>query len=270
MGWTGRRNSTCTCSASSRRRGTARSWTSAGGANAPCWRGSSSRGTRWSRPIGWSTASGATSRPPTPMARCRPTSATSAGGSSPTRAPGSATESSRGPDPATCCAWHRTPSTRGSSRPRSRRRPGWHPGTRCARWSPRCGCGGDRRTPTTPASRGPRRRSPGSPSCAGSPANACSRRASSSARPSSSSATSRRWSRRTRCGRSAGGCWRSRSTGPTARPPRSKPCGGHERCSPTSSAWIPGPPCVPSRRRSSPSRRTSTGRGPQRPRHRRR
>ena len=147
----------------------------------------------------------------------------------------------------------------------------WHPGTRCARWSPRCGCGADRRTPTTPASRGPRRRSPGSPSCAGSPANACSRRASSSARPSSSSATSRRWSRRTRCARSAGGCWRSRSTGPTARPPRSRPCGGHERCSPTSSASTPAPPCVPSRRRSSPSRRTSTGRGPQRPRtHRRR
>ena len=65
MGWTGSRNSTCTCSASSRPRGTARSWTSAGGASAPCWRGWSSSGTRWCRPISSSTASGATTRPPT-------------------------------------------------------------------------------------------------------------------------------------------------------------------------------------------------------------
>ena len=152
----------------------------------------------------WSTASGVTSRPPTPPARCRRTSATCAGGSSPTRRPGSVTASSRAPVRVTCCGCRPTPLTRGPSRRRSSRRRARRQGRRCAPWRPRSGCGEDRRTPTTRGSRGRRRRSPGSPSCERWPANASSRRASSSARPSSSSATSRRWSRRTRSARSAG------------------------------------------------------------------
>ena len=61
---------------------------------------------------------------------------------------------------------HRTPWTHGPSRPRSSRRRARRRGTRCARSRPHCGCGAARRTSTTRGRRGPRRRSPGSPSCA--------------------------------------------------------------------------------------------------------
>ncbi len=207
VGWTGSRNSTCTCSASSRPRGMARSWTSAGDANAPCWRGSPSRATRWCRPIGSSTASGATSRPPTRNGalqayvshlrrRLEPDATRPPAGRShrPCRAGLRAT-------PGT--GRRRRVGVRGRGRVGGRAGAGGrgvHARDRVAdvaRTGVRrlrgrgVGRGGDR--PAHRAARGRPRAPP-------------RRRASSSARPSSSSATSRRWSRRTRCARSGGGC----------------------------------------------------------------
>ena len=166
-------------------------------------------------------------------------------------------------------ARHRKPWTRGPSRPRSSRRRARRRGTRCARWRPRCGCGADRRTPTTRGRRGPRRRSPGSPSCA-----AVARE-----RLLGDAARARRGPARHRRPRGAG------QGGPAARgalaaadaralplpPPGSRARGaapGTRRCSPTSSASTRVPRCARSRRRCSPSRPTSTGRRPQRPRTR--
>ena len=123
----------------------------------------------------------------------------------------------------------------------------------------RCGCGGDRPTPSTPASRGSRPRRSGSRSSATSPGSDCSRRACSWATPRCWSVSSRRWSPRTPCGSSGGDCWCSPSTEPSARRTRSRPCGGRAPPWPRSWASTRGPPCAPWRPRCSRSHPHWTG-----------
>ena len=215
--WTSTRRCDSGCSESWQPRATARSWTSAGGASARCSQPWSSSVTRSSRPNASSAASGARPHRPTRPGPCRRTSATCAGGSSPRPWPAGETVSSRARQPGTSCGCHPMPSTRGASSEPSRPLRAWHPPRRCARSTTPCGCGAARPTPSTSASPGSRPRPCGSPSCTPWPASGCWSRASSWATPPWSSVSSRPWWPRTRSGRSGGGCWRSRSTGPSGR-----------------------------------------------------
>ena len=162
-----------------------------------------------------------------------------------------------------------TTSTPGASRTSSRaraRRPTRPRGPVCSarRWP----CGGDRCSRSTPDRPGPTPRPDGSASSATSPGSSSWPPGSTPARARSSYPRRSGCSRRSRCGRSAGGSSRSRSTGRTGRPTPWTRCAGRARCSPTSSVSTRVRRSARSRPRCSPSppRSTHPRRAPDRPR----
>ena len=149
---------------------------------------------------------------------------------------------------------------RGAAAGRPRRldgRPATAPSGCCRRRS-RCGAAPRYSRPSA-TQRGPRREIARLTELRAARGGAAARRA--SARRASrrcSSPSSSSWSTRSRCARSAGGCWCSRSTAPAGRPMRWPRCGARGRCSPTSSASTRARRCARWRPRCSPSRRPST------------